>query len=305
MAAERGVPSVADHVRAAPVRGRAARLAPAGADQHRAAGRTGRAARRRCVLRAAVHARVLEDAAGRVRAPRARRPAARVGRRRRRQLPLRAQGGRRRRHARPARAPFGFTAHGIPLLPRATPRSARPTSAPACRPATSHRGPACSGRPHRVDGVVERGDQRGRELGFPTANLRTDAVDRDPGRRRLRRAGRAPRRVGPDRAGRRRSATPRSRSAPTRRSRSASAGSRPTSSTSPATSTAARSASSSSNGCAAWSSSTGRRPGHARCPPTSTRTRDAARLSLAAAPRSSPRSTRPNSRRPAASDSRR
>ncbi len=31
------------------------------------------------------------------------------------------------------------------------------------------------GRPHRVDGVVERGDQRGRELGFPTANLRTDA----------------------------------------------------------------------------------------------------------------------------------
>jgi riboflavin kinase/FMN adenylyltransferase len=31
------------------------------------------------------------------------------------------------------------------------------------------------GRPHRVDGVVERGDQRGRELGYPTANLRTDA----------------------------------------------------------------------------------------------------------------------------------
>jgi riboflavin kinase / FMN adenylyltransferase len=29
------------------------------------------------------------------------------------------------------------------------------------------------GRPHRVDGLVERGDQRGRELGFPTANLRT------------------------------------------------------------------------------------------------------------------------------------
>jgi riboflavin kinase/FMN adenylyltransferase len=31
------------------------------------------------------------------------------------------------------------------------------------------------GRPHRVDGVVERGDERGRSLGFPTANLRTDA----------------------------------------------------------------------------------------------------------------------------------
>jgi riboflavin kinase/FMN adenylyltransferase len=30
------------------------------------------------------------------------------------------------------------------------------------------------GRPHRVDGVVERGDQRGRDLGYPTANLRTE-----------------------------------------------------------------------------------------------------------------------------------
>jgi riboflavin kinase/FMN adenylyltransferase len=29
------------------------------------------------------------------------------------------------------------------------------------------------GRPHRVDGLVVRGDQRGRELGFPTANLST------------------------------------------------------------------------------------------------------------------------------------
>ncbi|MEV6524170.1 bifunctional riboflavin kinase/FAD synthetase [Longispora sp. NPDC051575] len=27
------------------------------------------------------------------------------------------------------------------------------------------------GRPHRLDGIVVRGDQRGRELGFPTANL--------------------------------------------------------------------------------------------------------------------------------------
>ncbi|MBN1173521.1 MAG: bifunctional riboflavin kinase/FAD synthetase [Micromonosporaceae bacterium] len=29
------------------------------------------------------------------------------------------------------------------------------------------------GRPHRLDGVVVRGDHRGRSLGFPTANLRT------------------------------------------------------------------------------------------------------------------------------------
>ncbi|MEU5720449.1 MULTISPECIES: bifunctional riboflavin kinase/FAD synthetase [unclassified Micromonospora] len=32
---------------------------------------------------------------------------------------------------------------------------------------------AALGRPHRVEGVVVRGDQRGRELGFPTANLLT------------------------------------------------------------------------------------------------------------------------------------
>jgi riboflavin kinase/FMN adenylyltransferase len=31
------------------------------------------------------------------------------------------------------------------------------------------------GRPHRVEGIVVRGDQRGRELGFPTANLLTSA----------------------------------------------------------------------------------------------------------------------------------
>ncbi len=30
------------------------------------------------------------------------------------------------------------------------------------------------GRPHRLDGVVVRGDRRGRELGFPTANVLTD-----------------------------------------------------------------------------------------------------------------------------------
>ena len=28
-----------------------------------------------------------------------------------------------------------------------------------------------AGRPYRLDGVVEHGDHRGRELGFPTANL--------------------------------------------------------------------------------------------------------------------------------------
>lgn len=37
------------------------------------------------------------------------------------------------------------------------------------------------GRPHRVEGVVVRGDQRGRELGFPTANLMTARFTAIPG----------------------------------------------------------------------------------------------------------------------------
>lgn len=32
------------------------------------------------------------------------------------------------------------------------------------------------GRPHELAGLVERGDQRGRTIGFPTANLRTDCL---------------------------------------------------------------------------------------------------------------------------------
>jgi riboflavin kinase/FMN adenylyltransferase len=35
---------------------------------------------------------------------------------------------------------------------------------------------AVLGRPHRVTGVVVHGDHRGRELGYPTANLAQDAV---------------------------------------------------------------------------------------------------------------------------------
>ena len=70
---------------------------------------------------------------------------------------------------------FGFTAHGIPLLTEdGTALSA--TYVRSCVSAGDVRTAAdVLGRPHRVDGVVERGDQRGRDLGFPTANLRTDA----------------------------------------------------------------------------------------------------------------------------------
>jgi riboflavin kinase / FMN adenylyltransferase len=69
---------------------------------------------------------------------------------------------------------FGFSAHGIPLLTEGdTPISA--TYVRSCVQAGDVTAAAdVLGRPHRVDGVVERGDQRGRELGFPTANLRAD-----------------------------------------------------------------------------------------------------------------------------------
>ena len=72
-------------------------------------------------------------------------------------------------------AKFGFTADGVTLL-----RDGDTTLSATyvrSRVQAGDMGSAASalGRPHRVDGVVERGDQRGRELGFPTANLRADA----------------------------------------------------------------------------------------------------------------------------------
>jgi riboflavin kinase/FMN adenylyltransferase len=69
---------------------------------------------------------------------------------------------------------FGFTAEGVQLLRSGdTPLSA--TYVRSCVQAGDLAGAAeALGRPHRVDGIVERGDQRGRELGFPTANLRTE-----------------------------------------------------------------------------------------------------------------------------------
>ena len=69
---------------------------------------------------------------------------------------------------------FGFSAHGISLLREAeTPLSA--TYIRSCVQAGDmSAATAALGRPHRLDGIVERGDERGRVLGFPTANLRTD-----------------------------------------------------------------------------------------------------------------------------------
>ncbi len=72
-------------------------------------------------------------------------------------------------------AAFGFSAHGVPLL-RDGDTTLSATYVRSCVQAGDLRAAAAAlGRPHRVDGVVERGDRRGRELGFPTANLRADA----------------------------------------------------------------------------------------------------------------------------------
>jgi riboflavin kinase/FMN adenylyltransferase len=70
---------------------------------------------------------------------------------------------------------FGFTAHGVQLL-RDGDTTLSATYVRSCVLAGDVRGAAVAlGRPHRLDGVVERGDQRGQELGYPTANLRTEA----------------------------------------------------------------------------------------------------------------------------------
>jgi riboflavin kinase / FMN adenylyltransferase len=71
-------------------------------------------------------------------------------------------------------ASFGFRAVGVSLLRG----SEGPISATYVRSCVQSGDVAAAaealGRPHRLDGLVERGDERGRELGFPTANLRTD-----------------------------------------------------------------------------------------------------------------------------------
>jgi riboflavin kinase / FMN adenylyltransferase len=68
---------------------------------------------------------------------------------------------------------FGFAVEGAPLVADETTVYSS-TYIRACVDAGDVAAAARAlGRPHRVDGVVVRGDQRGRELGFPTANLLT------------------------------------------------------------------------------------------------------------------------------------
>lgn len=74
---------------------------------------------------------------------------------------------------------YGFTAEGIPL--DGGPQVWSSTYVRMSLAAGDVAGAAeALGRPYAVRGVVVRGDQRGRELGFPTANVPTDALTAVP-----------------------------------------------------------------------------------------------------------------------------
>ena len=66
---------------------------------------------------------------------------------------------------------FGFAVEGVPLQGTED-TTWSSTYVRSCVDAGDVEGAAAAlGREHRVDGVVVRGDQRGRDLGYPTANL--------------------------------------------------------------------------------------------------------------------------------------
>jgi riboflavin kinase/FMN adenylyltransferase len=76
-------------------------------------------------------------------------------------------------------ADHGFTAEGIPL--DGGPMVWSSTYVRTCLAAGDVAGAAeALGRPYAVRGVVVRGDQRGRELGYPTANVPTDGMTAAP-----------------------------------------------------------------------------------------------------------------------------
>jgi riboflavin kinase/FMN adenylyltransferase len=74
---------------------------------------------------------------------------------------------------------LGFTAEGIPL--DGGPMVWSSTYVRTCLATGDVAGAAeALGRPYAVRGVVVQGDQRGRELGFPTANVPTDGLTAAP-----------------------------------------------------------------------------------------------------------------------------
>lgn len=76
-------------------------------------------------------------------------------------------------------AGHGFVVEGIPL--DGGPQVWSSTYVRTCLAAGDVAGAAeALGRPYSVRGLVVKGDQRGRELGFPTANVPTDALTATP-----------------------------------------------------------------------------------------------------------------------------
>lgn len=75
-------------------------------------------------------------------------------------------------------ARYGFQVEGLQLLPR-TDGPSEPVSSTAIRRALAGGNVAVAssmlGRPHEVWGNVIEGDQRGRQIGFPTANIAVEA----------------------------------------------------------------------------------------------------------------------------------
>lgn len=70
---------------------------------------------------------------------------------------------------------FGFSTEGVPLLRDGEVRISSTYIRSCVEAGDVVAAAAALGRPHRVDGEVVRGDMRGRLLGYPTANLRTEA----------------------------------------------------------------------------------------------------------------------------------
>jgi riboflavin kinase / FMN adenylyltransferase len=71
-------------------------------------------------------------------------------------------------------ASFGFATEGVPLL-RDGEVTISSTYVRSCIDAGDVAAATVAlGREHRLDGIVVRGDRRGRSLGYPTANIRTE-----------------------------------------------------------------------------------------------------------------------------------
>jgi riboflavin kinase/FMN adenylyltransferase len=68
---------------------------------------------------------------------------------------------------------FGFETEGVPIVADAGTRYSSTAARALVAAGDVTAATGVLGRPHRVEGVVVRGDARGREIGYPTANLET------------------------------------------------------------------------------------------------------------------------------------